>query len=93
MQNEDDVNIIKYPYVVSIKNNRRHVCSGIIINRNHIKSHIQNQIKYHIITSDRCVPPFKHVWNVINSVIIASGSKKKREGERERERLAAFILF
>jgi len=68
MQNDGDVDIINYPYVVSIKKNGRHICSGAILD------------KYHIVTSDRCVPSFKHVWNTLNNIIVVSGTSSLKPG-------------
>lgn len=68
---DGDVDITQHPYVVSIRKNGRHVCSGAILD------------KYHIITSDRCVPSFKHVWNIMNTVEIVCGtSSLKSSGVR-----------
>jgi len=68
MQNDGDVDIINYPYVVSIKKNGRHICSGAILD------------KYHIITSDRCVPSSKHVWNTLNNIVVVSGTSSLKPG-------------
>lgn len=51
--------------------NGRHVCSGVIFN------------KYCIVTSDRCVPSFKHVWNIMNDMAVVTGtSTLKLSGHR-----------
>ncbi|KAL6266477.1 hypothetical protein P5V15_003326 [Pogonomyrmex californicus] len=67
-QSNGDADITKYPCVVSIRNNGKHICSGAILD------------EYHIITSDRCVPPFKHTWNVMNNIIIVSGTSSLKLG-------------
>ncbi|XP_071561889.1 chymotrypsin-2-like [Temnothorax nylanderi] len=68
-QNDDgDVDITQHPYVVSIRRNGRHACSGAILD------------EYHVVTSDRCVPPFEHVWNVMNNIIIVSGTSSLKPG-------------
>lgn len=67
----DCVDITKHPHVVSILKNGKHVCSGIILN------------ELYILTSDRCVPPFKHVWNVMNDIVVVSGTNTlKPSGQR-----------
>lgn len=65
---DGDVDITRHPYVVSIRKNGKHVCSGAILD------------EYHIITSDRCVPPFKHVWNTMNNVVIVCGTSSLKPG-------------
>lgn len=68
-QNDGDVDITKYPSVVSIRRNGKHICSGAILD------------EYHIVTSDRCVPPFKHVWNTgINNIVVVSGTNSLKPG-------------
>ncbi|XP_011704619.1 PREDICTED: complement factor D-like [Wasmannia auropunctata] len=67
-QNDVNVDITKYPSVVSIRRNGKHVCSGAILD------------EYHVITSDRCVPPFKHVWNVMNNIVVVSGTSSLKPG-------------
>lgn len=61
-QGNGEVDITKHPYVVSIRKDGHHVCTGVIINR------------FHIVTSDRCVPPFEHSWNVMNGITIVTGT-------------------
>ncbi|KAM0732885.1 Chymotrypsin-2 [Formica fusca] len=61
-ENDGDVDISKYPYLALIKRDGRPVCSGVILD------------KHHILTSDRCVPPFEHVWNVMNSIYVTCGT-------------------
>ncbi|XP_025075777.1 chymotrypsin-2-like [Pogonomyrmex barbatus] len=46
----------------------KHICSGAILD------------EHHIITSDRCVPPLKHAWNVMNNFIIVSGTSSLKPG-------------
>ncbi|XP_012220528.1 chymotrypsin-2 [Linepithema humile] len=58
-QNDCDVEQLS---IVSIRKNGRHVCSGAIID------------EYHVVTSDRCVPSFPHVWNVMNDIAVVSGT-------------------
>jgi len=68
-QNDGDVDITQHPYVVSIKKNGKHVCSGAIID------------EYHIVTSDRCVPSFKHIWNTgMNNIFVVSGTSSLKPG-------------
>lgn len=58
-QNDCDV---EQPSIVSIRKNGRHICSGAIVD------------KYHVVTSDRCVPSFPHVWNIMNNVAVVSAT-------------------
>lgn len=66
--NDADVDISDHPYVVSITRRGKHVCSGAIIDA------------YNIVTSDRCVPPFKHVWNIMNDIVVVSGTSSIKPG-------------
>lgn len=45
-----------------INKNGRPVCTGVIIN------------EYTILTSDRCVPPIKHAWNIMNDMTVVTGT-------------------
>lgn len=47
--------------MVSIKKNNKHICSGALISQDYI------------ITSDRCVPPFEHSWNIMNTITVVTG--------------------
>ncbi|KAL0102763.1 hypothetical protein PUN28_018216 [Cardiocondyla obscurior] len=67
-EDDGDVDITQHPYVVSIRRNGRHMCSGAIIDESHI------------VTSDRCVPPFKHIWNVMNDIVVVSGTNTLKPG-------------
>lgn len=69
-QNDGDVDITQYPYVVSIWRNGRYVCNGAILD------------EYHIGTSDRCVPPSRHAWNIMNDVFVSSGTSSLKTGGR-----------
>ncbi|XP_072752290.1 chymotrypsin-2-like [Anoplolepis gracilipes] len=60
--NDGDVDINQYPYLVLIKKNGIPVCSGAILD------------KHHVITSDRCVPPFEHIWNIMNNIVVVCGT-------------------
>ncbi|XP_025264870.1 chymotrypsin-2 [Camponotus floridanus] len=59
---DGDVDISKYPYVVLIKRNGKPICSGAILD------------ELHVVTSDRCVPPFEHIWNVMNNIVVVCGT-------------------
>ncbi|CAL1687666.1 unnamed protein product [Lasius platythorax] len=68
--NDGDVDISKHPYLALIKRNGRPVCSGAIID------------KYHVVTSDRCVPPFEHIWNIMNDIVVVSGTSSLKPSGR-----------
>ncbi|EZA58114.1 hypothetical protein DMN91_007257 [Ooceraea biroi] len=70
-QNDCDVDITKHPYVVSVRRHGKHICSGVILD------------EYHIVTSDRCVPPFKHVWNIMNTMFVVTATNTLKPGGQQ----------